>query len=562
LDYGYRINILKYIFISFILGSLIYVLINENKWLAVIIASCFFIYLLIKEGWVLGIIFFLFLFIPIVNSNNYYSIKPLNNIEVRLTKIYSYGGYGDYKGRKIYLNGSLNEFSLGDKIKVEGEFQRSINYEKGLIGNFIIENIKEVDKDLISKVYKLREVIFNGIKEKIGSRRASIITSISFGYTEMLDEEDTENMKNLGILHAVSVSGLHMVIIYSLLRKIFGSNLASLLSGIYVIFTGASLSTIRSYIMLLTTNLSTGVRKDYNPISGLSLGGIIIILIKPNSIFGVGFQLSFLATLSIILFNKKINKALYKLPKYLRENLSICISAQILTFPVLIVTFKELSLGFILGNLLLIPIINILVITGNLLVIFFSFKNIFNYLIFINYYLTLLLDKLTYLLLKININTLYLNANIAKFYILLLITVYFYKKGYKKVLYLPLLGSIYIFTSIYSIFPKIVYLNEGALFIHYKSERSVFYIKNNVDEKKIKDITYANVEYYDFEKIILKDNCIIETFGENLTLKTSKKNYYIRISKEKIEEDYDIIDLKDGRYKKMLILKDKVFMLY
>lgn len=562
MDYGYRINILKYIFISFILGSLIYVLINENKWLAVIIASCFFTYLIIREEKVLGIIIFLFIFIPIINSNNYYNVEVSNNINVRIIKIYSYGGYGDYKGRKIYLNSNLNEFSLGDNLNIKGKFEKSANYEKGLIGNFLIEESKLFNKDLISDIYKIREIIFSGIKEKIGSRRAAIITSISFGYTERLDEEDTETMRNLGILHAVSVSGLHMVIIYSVLKKLVGEKLASLLSGVYVIFTGAALSTIRAYMMLITTSLANGFRRDYNPLSGLSLAGIIIILIKPNSIFDVGFQLSFLATLSIILFNERINRFLYKLPKYLRENLSICLAAQILTFPVLIVTFKELSLGFILGNLLLVPVINILVVTGNLLALAFPFSKLFNYLIFINYYITRILDKLTSILLDISIDTLNLNSNIAKFYILILITFYFYKRGYKKSTYILLVGLIYIFTNVYSLFPKITYLNEGALFIHYKSNRSVFYIKNNVDEKKIRSITHANNEYKNFEKIIIKDNCYIKVFNNNLNLKTSKENYYLRISKEKIDESYDIIDLKDGRYKKIMIFENKAFKIY
>lgn len=562
MNYEYRINVLKYIFISFILGSLIYVLINENKGLAIMIASCFFAYLIIREGKVLGIIIFLFIFIPIINSSNYYNVEVENDINIRLTKIYSYGAYGDYRGRKIYLNDNLNGYALGDNLNIKGSFEKKVNYEKGVIGTFSLEESQILNKDIISNVYKIRETIFSGIKEKIGSRRASIITSISFGYTQMLDEEDTENMRNLGILHAISVSGLHMAIVYSVFKKIFGGSLASLLSGIYVVFTGASLSTIRAYIMLLTTGFSKGARRDYNPLAGLSLGGIIIILMKPNSIFDVGFQLSFLATLSIILFNAKINKALYKLPKYLRENLSICLAAQILTFPVLIVTFKEMSLGFILGNLLLVPIINVLVITGNLLALAFQFENIFNYLIFINYYLTRVLDKITQILLKVTLDTLYLNENIAKFYILILIIFYLYKKGYKKSIYLTSIGLIYIFTSIYSIFPRITYLDEGALFIHYKSNRSLFYIENNVNERKIKNITSANNIYKSFEKIIIKDNCYIEMNGKNLNLKTSKENYYIKISKEKIDEYYDIIDLKDGRYKKILILKDKAFMLY
>src|SRR5699024_912741 len=140
------------------------------------------------------------------------------------------------------------------------------------------------------------------------------------------------------------------------------------------IFTGAAVSTIRSYIMLLCLSLAVPLRRNYNPLAGLSLAGIILILYKPYSIFEVGFQLSFLSTLGIILFNKRFNKAFYKLPKTVREGVAISLASQVFTFPFLILYFREFSLGFLAGNLILIPLMNAVVILGNLLALTVKIK--------------------------------------------------------------------------------------------------------------------------------------------------------------------------------------------
>ena len=104
----------------------------------------------------------------------------------------------------------------------------------------------------------------------------------------------------------------------------------------YVLFTGAPASAVRAYIMILILNLGMVVKRNYSPLAALSLAGIIIILIKPYDIYNLGFILSFLATLGIILFSKKLNKKLYRLPNLFRSTIAISISAQILTFPIIL----------------------------------------------------------------------------------------------------------------------------------------------------------------------------------------------------------------------------------
>lgn len=560
MKYKENMNILLYIFIVFILSSSIFLLFYKDKWLAIILVSCFFIFLVLIRKIDLLIILTIFFLVPIVNNIFYYNLNLSNLEEIRIISLNNYGGIGEIKGRKFYLSGEVKNLRLGDKILANINETKDINIEKGIIGEVSIDSYEKLEIDIKSKIYSVREEIFNTLREKLGSRRSALITSMAFGYTEFLDREDTNNMKNLGILHAVSVSGLHMVLVYSLLRKIFGEKMAPIIAIIYVIFTGCATSTIRAYIMLLCLSLAVPFRRSYNPLAGLSLAGIILILYKPYSLFEVGFQLSFLSTIGIILFNKKMNKYFYRLPKIIREGTSISLSSQVFTFPFLILYFKEFSLGFLVGNLLLIPLINIIVILGNILAVTFKFKVLFNYLAFLCYYFTLVLDILSEKLITILPNTLYLNEIIAISYIILLITIYFYKKGYKNAIYFNLTIIIYLYFIFYSPFPKIEYYKDGIMSISFKGERNVIALKEGVKLDKYKAITFSKKEYENFKRIRIKDYLEIEKLNKDILIKNRDKKYLIQLSKKKNHYNYDIIDCKHSNYFKIIFLKNRILV--
>lgn len=555
-----KTNILLYIFIVFILSSCIFLLYYKDKWLTIILVSCFFIFLILYKRIDLFIILTLFFLVPIINNIYYYNLEVKDTENIRIISLNSYGGTGEIKGRKAYLSGSLNDLSLGDRIIANIEFNKDINIEKGIIGEIKINDFEKLNVDIKGRIYRVRENIFNTLSEKLGSRRSALITSMAFGYTEFLDREDENTMKNLGVLHAVSVSGLHMVLIYSILKKILGRNIAPIVAVIYVVFTGAAISTIRSYIMLLCLSLAVPLRRNYNPLAGLSLAGIILILYKPYSVFEVGFQLSFLSTLGIIIFNKKFNKTFYKLPKVIREGLAISLASQVFTFPFLVLYFREFSLGFLAGNLILMPLMNAVVILGNLLALTFKIKFIFNYLSFIAYYVTLALDILSEKLLSILPSVLYLNEIIAISYIVVIFSIYFYKKGYKNMVYFPVVILMYIYLNIYSPLPKLEYYKDGIISVSYKGDRNIFALKEGVDLEKYKAITLSKDEYTDFNKIKINYGVEIEKSNKDILIKNNKKNYLIKLSRGKIDYNYDIIDCKYSNYIKIILYKNQVLV--
>lgn len=552
-------NPLVYIFITFILSSISYEAYSKNKLMGVFYVCSFFAFILYFKGIKITILIFLFFVVALNNNIWFYSYIPKDIEAIRITNISNYYyAKGEINGRIVNLYNINQEINVGDKLIARGEFSKDINIVKGIVGDYKIEEYYIEKDDIISKFYKRREELFNKISEKLGRRKAALITSVSFGYKSELDEDHKSLMKNLGISHAISISGLHLALVYSILKRIFGVKLSLVIAFAYVLFTGAPASAVRAYIMILILNLGMVVKRNYSPLAALSLAGIIIILIKPYDIYNLGFILSFLATLGIILFSKKLNKKLYRLPNLFRSTIAISISAQILTFPIILLYFNEISLNFIIGNIIVVPFINILVVFENCLVFFEYIPILFNFSLYICHYIIKYIDVIMYKLDSFSFGLVYLHYTIAYFYVGILVTYYFYRKGFKVFLYYPLIIGIYTFLLIYSPFLKIKYYNDGALLISYRGERVLIQTKEKVDEEKLKAVCLTNSILNDLNKIKIDNKITLTKKGENYILTTDKNEYLLFVNYEKNNNDYDIIDFRKGDINEITLFNDEV----
>lgn len=552
-------NPLVYIFITFILSSISYEAYSKNKLMGVFYVCSFFTFILYFKGMKVTILIFLFFIVALNNNIWFYSYIPKDIEVVRITNINNYYyAKGEANGRIINLSNINQEIKVGDKLIVRGEFSKNTNIVKGIVGDYKIEEYYIEKDDIISKFYKRREDLFNKINKKLGRRKAALITSVSFGYKSELDEDHKSLMKNLGISHAISISGLHLALVYSVLKRIFGVKLSLVIAFTYVLFTGAPASAVRAYIMILILNLGMIVKRNYSPLAALSLAGIIIILIKPYDIYNLGFILSFLATLGIILFSKKLSKNIYRIPNLFRSTIAISISAQILTFPIILLYFNEVSLNFIIGNIIVVPFINILVVFGNCLVFFEYIPILFNFSLYICHYIIKYIDVIMYKIDSISCGLIYLHYTIAYFYIALLITYYFYKRGFKVFLYYPLIIGVYTFLLIYSPFPKIKYYNDGALLISYKGQRVLIQTKEKIDEEKLKAICLTDRILKDLNKIKIDNKISLTKDSENYILTTDKNEYLLFVNYEKINNDYDIIDFRKGDINEITLFNNEV----
>lgn len=555
---NYFNNPLPYIFIVFMLSYFSYEMYSKNTILVSFYVVSFFIFIMYFKGKYIMFILALFFIVALNNIICFYNYTPREIEEVRITEVKNYYGKGEINGRIVSLSNVNEKIEVGNKLLVKGKFTENKNIGTGVIGDYKIEDYKILKSDFIDKLYKRRKYVFESIESKLGERKAALITSVSFGYKSELNEDHKELMKNLGISHVISISGLHLVLVYSVLRRFLGVKLSLVLALVYVLFSGASAPAVRAYIMIVILNVGKIVKRNYNPISALSLAGIILILEKPYYIYNLGFVLSFLATLGIILFNKDLNKKLYKLPNSIRNTIAISLSAQILTLPIIILYFNEVSLNFIVGNIIVIPFINVLVVLGNILIFIVEIPSIFNYIMYICHYIIKYIDIIMYKIDNMSLDLMYFHYTVAYFYISLLMTYYFYKKGFKRFLYYPLIIFFYILVAIYSPLPKIRYYNEGGLLISYKGDRVIIQTKDEVDKEKLAMISLSDYIYEEIDEINIGKIVKLKKYGENYILQTVNNEYLLFVNYENLNNDYDIIDFRKGDIKEIVIFENEI----
>ncbi|EHI97980.1 ComEC/Rec2-related protein [Clostridium sp. DL-VIII] len=552
-------NPLVYVFLSLMVGCIYYGINEELMGLAIFIVASFFICMFYYCGFSFSCIMSIFFIIGVLINYSYYKVPSEINDEVRITKVSSFGIQGEFEGKSITIKTNRKDLKVGEKYKVAGKINRIQDKVSGVVGEVEPKFIVKTNDDLITKLYNVKRNIYYRLEENLGERKAGLISSIAFGYSDYLDAEDKDDMNNLGIIHSISVSGLHVVIIYGFFRIFLGSKLGIILTGAYVIFTGSSYSSIRAFVMLACVEGAGILKRNKSSISTLCFSAIILVVYQPYCIFNISFQLSYVATLGIIMYNKKLNEKLYKMPGKLRESLSLALSAQVFTLPFLILIFKNFSVNFIVGNLFLAPFVDLMVITGNILVITYIWPKVFDFCSYLNLYIIKAFDWTLDIIDKVSLPMFYGNEYIVLFYFFIMLSFYFVRKGYRSFIYIPLISILAIAIQIYSPILNISYYNEGAILISYRGERVLMANKNQIDIKKLSEAAFAT-EYYREEKLIrIKDIGSIKSQGKNYILETPEKKYLLKMtSTENESKEYDIINFKDAPINRIFVISGKV----
>lgn len=552
-------NPLMYIFLTLGISCIYYGINQEFRMGAIIIAAFFFICLLIYCGVSFSCVMIIFFILGMIMNYSYYRIGNEINGVVRIYKISTYNIIGKYEGKNIIIKTKAKNLLVGEKYIIEGSVDKKQDKNNGIVGEVETKKLYRAENDLITKLYDFKRSIYYRLEENLGKRKAGLISSIAFGYSDFLDLEDKQDMKNWGIIHSISVSGLHIVIVYGFLKALIGRKFGLLITMVYVIFTGSNYASIRAFVMLASVEAGHLLKRNNNSISALCFSAVILIIYAPYSIFSISFHLSYLATLGIIMFNHKINDVLYKIHEKLRQPLSLTLSAQIFTLPYLIIIFKEFSINFIVGNLCLLPFIDLMVITGNALVLTYFSTELFDFFSFINLYLIKFFDWSLNIFDSISLPMFYGNENAVFFYLFLMISFYFVRKGYRKFIYLPLISILIIVIQIYSPIFNIKYYDEGAILLSYRNNRILMSNKNPIDIQRLSKITLATQVYRQDKLIKIGDICSVKSEGKNYILETPKKKYLLKISNSKNEsKEYGIINFKDGPINKIFIINNRI----
>lgn len=247
----------------------------------------------------------------------------------------------------------------------------------------------------------VRQRIFDTLRTGMDETTAAVTMAVLTGDTSLMGESLLQNMRYGGIAHVFAVSGLHVGALYAFclllvgktpLRTLPKAGRLALVASVLLFYGGVcgySASVVRATVMCLAFYFGKLTGYSTDSLENVGLSAVIVLLLSPVALFTVGFQLSYAATLGIILLNRPIYSVIEKVeiktfckikkqtlaeyaadredrPPTLMEDfaracasfLSVTLSAQIATTPLTLYIFGYVSVWSLLLNCTFVPIIS------------------------------------------------------------------------------------------------------------------------------------------------------------------------------------------------------------
>jgi len=292
-------------------------------------------------------------------------------------------------GDVLIFTDKYSFLKYGDEIRVKGTLRIAqkidgFDYQGYLAKNGVVGTMAYPQIELISSnsnaLYDFKEKSSQKIRDIIPPSVSPILEAMILGNSGKINKETREVLSKSGTSHIVAISGMHIVIFSTMVFWLLinlglwrkqALALSIFFIFLYVFLVGCPASALRAGIMVSFLFIAEIFdRKSFN-LRTLILTATIILLFNPLLLkYDLGFQLSFLAVLGIILTSGTFNNWFGFIKwKRVREIVAVTASAQVFSLPILIYSFGYFSLVSFFTNLLILPILSVVMILGILIVL-------------------------------------------------------------------------------------------------------------------------------------------------------------------------------------------------
>ena len=334
---------------------------------------------------------------------------------------------------KVFLYAELSDSTtlplIADIILFKGEIDTpdqplnpgEFNYAEYLKRNGIHYKtfVKHSNWKIIGHSKKFSVIAFAGkvsqlLQERISSVKPqdpslNVLFTLTLGTKGLIDRETRESYSSSGITHVLSVSGLHVALIWMVISKIFfflkkirfGNylyfSIIILMLWFYAVITGLSPPVVRSAIMLSIVILGQFISKNSPIYNSIFIAAFFSLYFRPEWLDDIGFQLSYTAVLGIVFFQpliKSIFTPNYRIIKWIWDLTSVSIAAQIGTLPVSLYNFHRFPLYFLPANLIIIPLVTLILCIFIVQIFSILIPVIFSFISNIQFFLVELMNTL------------------------------------------------------------------------------------------------------------------------------------------------------------------------
>lgn len=223
-----------------------------------------------------------------------------------------------------------------------------------------------------------RDRIIDWLRAAIpGQKESGLAEALLLGYRQDLDPELTRVYANTGAVHVIAISGMHLGLIYLLLgvllkplqRNRQGRVIRALLliAGLWLfsLLAGASPSVLRAAVMFTCLVLGETLQRSGSIYNSLAFSAFVLLIINPFWLWDAGFQLSYAAVISILLFQRPLYNLIYiknKGADAAWKLSTVTLAAQVFTAAVSLYHFHQFPVYFWLSNLVAVPLSSIILI--------------------------------------------------------------------------------------------------------------------------------------------------------------------------------------------------------
>ena len=274
-----------------------------------------------------------------------------------------------YPGQKITVKGLLyrprrannpSAFDFANYLARQGAFA-------GLKGEIIIDK-----KSPTWGVWQIRQRIVEAQIQGIGQEKGTLLSSITLGRQAVnLPAKITDLFIKTGLAHILAASGFHVAILLGFVLTITRNLspkqqfiIAITILIVYGTLTGLQPSVLRAILMGIGALIGLLYNRQVNSLGSLLLAATILLLWQPLWIWDLGFQLSFLATLGLIITVPLLKNKIDYFPNLIAEPIAISLAATLWTMPLLMFTFNSIALYSIPINIITTPLVTLISLGG------------------------------------------------------------------------------------------------------------------------------------------------------------------------------------------------------
>lgn len=287
---------------------------------------------------------------------------------------------------------SYQRLYYGQKVKLSGTLKRRMLEDKRVVNSIYFPIITLHQEQGLLFVLRQRVTqVFEGI---LPPDHARLLLGVSFGMKEPFSPAFSEAVKQVGLLHVIAASGMNITLLVGALVAILGrlfSRKTTIISTLlciicYAAYAGFEPSIVRASIMGSLALFAGLMGRQYFGLWALFLTAYVMIMLDVRILHDVGFHLSFLATLGIIIIKPLLSLSILKPLGVIGDDLTTSMSAQVTTVPLLLGTFGEFNLLSLLANAAILWTVPPLMILGGIgAIASFIFEPLAVFVLFVTY---------------------------------------------------------------------------------------------------------------------------------------------------------------------------------